>query len=333
MRRISRRTFVERTAALAGGGLIAPIAAPLAQGLAPAPLAKRAFGKTGEKVTLVGLGGGSRFYEPVPDDELGAEIVRRAIDAGVGVVETSSVYGDNGESERRIGLAMRTHRSRVFLETKIDSRDYDGAMKEIERSLKRLQTDRLDLLLHHYVLNGDELKAIAGPQGAERAIRKLVAEKVVRFRGFSCHLTPLTLEAITTLEPDAIQVPLNAVRVPDFEGEVLPVTSAKGIAVVAMKTSGHGYFVPKYTTKPDRIERFGPPAEALARPEIPTHRDYLHYALSLPIATAVVGMDSLATVDAVVANARGFRPLERAAMDDISRRAQGFKTAGYWVTG
>lgn len=329
-RPLSRRAFLTQTAGLAAAGLAMPpgLASPAAQ---VDGLPRRPFGKTGVDVTLVGLGGGSRFYEPVGDDETGAELVRQAIDRGIGVIETSANYGSRGQSEVRIGLAMKTRRGRVFLETKIDARDYDGAMREMERSLARLQTDRLDLVLHHFLQRAEELADVAGPNGAERAIRKLVDEKVVRFRGFSCHVPALTLDGIRRLEPQALQLPLNAVRIPDFERAVLPLASERGIAVVAMKTCGHGYFARAHTTRPDRIDRFGPPAAAYDAPDLPTYREFLHYALSLPIATAVVGVDSRPTIDGIAANAAAFRPLARAAMDDIARRAQVFATTGYWI--
>ena len=95
-----------------------------------------------------------------------------------------------------------------------------------------------------------------------------------------------------------------------------------------MKTCGHGYFFTSNPTKPDRIDRFGAPAEALARPDLPTPRDYLQYALTLPVATAVVGMDSAATVDGVVANARAFTPMTAAQMAALHDKVQAFKTTG-----
>lgn len=327
MSRMTRRDFVAQTAAVAGAGLLAPLDA-LAQ--TPA-LARRPFGKTGVEVTLVGLGGGSRFYEPVKIDDQGAELVRRAIDSGIGFIETSANYGESGESERRIGLAMKTHRAKVFLETKVDARDYDGAMREMDRSLTRLQTDHVDLMLHHFLQRPEELEQLAGQHGAERAIRQMVDQKVVRFRGFSCHDPALTLAAVRRLEPQAIQLPINAVRVPDFEREVLPLCADRGVAVVAMKTCGHGYFRPTWTTKPDRVDRYGAPNDALARPDVPTYREYLHYVLSLPVATAVVGIDSPPTIGGVVENARSFRPLDAPARAEIARRAQVFATTGYWV--
>jgi len=170
MSRITRRTFIETAAAAAGTSLVASAVWPLESPVAAAGvIPTRAFGKTGVQVSIAGLGGGGRFFEPVPTDEAGAELVRQAIDRGITFIETCANYGpqnDGNCSERRIGLAMKTHRAKAFLETKTDQRDYDGAMKEMERSLKLLATDRIDLMLHHNLSSAKELDQIAGPNGA-----------------------------------------------------------------------------------------------------------------------------------------------------------------------
>lgn len=329
-----RRSFLAGTAAAAGAGFLSGVHPSLAEPTADRRgIARRTFGRTGVEVTLVGVGCGSRFYEPIPDDESAAELLRRAIDRGIGVIETSANYGPQGISEKRVGLAMKTHRSKVFLETKVDERDYDGAMREMERSLERLQTDVLDLVLHHFLKSSDEVGAVASKSGAEAAIRKMIEEKVVRFRGFSTHLPEVALQGMEQLDPDAIQLPLNATRVPDFEPGVLPATKSRGTAVIAMKTCGKGYFFKAHATKPDRIDQYGPPPGALEPWDLPTPRDYIHYALSLPIATAVIGIDSYFTLDGVVSAALEFAPLDAGEMASISERAQAFKTTGFWIPG
>ena len=344
MTRITRRQFVETAAAAAGGTLIASVAGRLDVPVGAAPaIPTRPFGKTGVQVSMVGLGGGGRFFEPVPTDEAGAELVRRAIEGGVTYIETSANYGpdDDGDcSERRIGLAMRTHRARVFLETKTDQRDYDGAMREMERSLKLLATDHIDLMLHHYLGSRAELDTIAGPNGADKAIRTLVDQKVVRFRGFSCHDPALTLEAIARLQPDAIQAPINATRVPDFEAEVLPLAKTKGIAVIVMKAVGHGFFLKGAadgsfdsrfkTDKNPGLHRFAPPREAFDKPH-PSAAEFVRYARSLPVSTVLAGLDSLATLTSVLNVASTFRPMTVAEMREVHQRAQVFSGTGYWI--
>jgi aryl-alcohol dehydrogenase-like predicted oxidoreductase len=343
MARITRRTFVEAAAAAAGTSLVASVVGRLELPVEAAGIPTRPFGKTGVRVSIAGLGGGARFYEPVPTDEAGAELVRQAIDRGITFIETGANYGpdDDGNcSERRIGLAMKTHRARAFLETKTDERTYDGAMREMERSLKLLCTDHIDLMLHHNLGTAQELDQVAGPNGADRAIRKMVDEKVVGFRGFSCHDPGLTLLAIARLAPDAFQAPINATRVPDFEAEILPFAARQGIAVVVMKSVGHGFFLKgalggafdsrsKADKHPEQ-HQFAPPAEAFDRP-VPTPTEYLRYAMSLPVTTVLAGLDSTATLRGLSSVAAAFKQPTRAEAEDIHTRAQVFSGTGYWI--
>ena len=333
MTRVTRRGFVSAAVGAAGAGLITPLADSLT---APAEAATiipaRPFGRTGAGVTMVGFGAGSRFYETIRDDAQAADLVRDAIERGIRYIETGSSYGAEGESERRIGLAMRSERSRVFLQTKIDSRDHDGAMRELDTSLKRLQTDHLDVVMHHNLASPEEIDRVAAPDGAESAIRRMVDQKVIRFRGFSSHDPAVTQAAIRRLEPQAIQVILNATRVPDFETDVLRLAREQGIAVVAMKAVGKGYFLPKNFTPPDRIEQYGPPPGVFTPgAPIPTARDYLRYTLSLSVSTVVVGIDSRQTLEAVERDVKRFTPYTPAEMAVISDRAQVFRTTGFWT--
>lgn len=336
---ISRRQFVHTTAAAAGVGLLTQFDKSAA---AARSIPTRPFGTTGVEVSAVGFGGGGRFFEPVPTDEAGAELVRQAIDRGIRFIETAANYGpatDPNCAERRIGLAMRTHRARAFLETKTDARDYDGAMREMERSLTLLQTDRVDLMLMHFMASEGDLERAAAAGGADKAIRKMVDQRVVRFRGVSTHSPALALKMIERLEPQAIQLPINATGVPDFEAEVLPLAQSKGIAVIAMKTCGHGFFRKEalggaydsrfLSDRDPSQHRFAPPEDAFTRPH-PTPEQFTRYALSLPIATAVIGVDSAATIDAIVAaGVKG--PLGAAEKQAVHERAQVFAATGYWI--
>ena len=226
---ITRRGFVSHAAAAGGGGVIAHVMGRKPEGLraeagpgssspptsglptsptstpTQAPIPRRPFGNTGAEIPIVGLGAGSRFYGSTPDDESAAELIRAAIDRGIAFVETGANYGPEGISEKRIGLAMKTHREGVFLETKVDERDYDGAMREMERSLGRMNTDHLDLVLHHLVGNEETVEEVAAPNGAEKAIRQMVDEGVVGYRGFSAHLPAVAMAGIEQLEAEAGQ--------------------------------------------------------------------------------------------------------------------------------
>lgn len=343
-RGLSRRGFVTHAAAAGAGGILATAAGGAVRSLeaetatgtdersAPALIPKRPFGRTGAEISIVGFGAGSRFYGSTPDDETAAELIRAAIDRGIELVETGANYGGpEGISERRIGLAMKTHRDRVFLETKVDERGYDGAMREMERSMDRMQTDHLDLVLHHFLQSTEEVQRVSGPDGAEKAIRAMIEEGVVRYRGLSTHDPEVARAGLEVLEPEAIQLPVNAVRVPDFEAEIIPMASDAGVAIIAMKTCGNGYFFPANATTPDRIERYGPPEGAWDRWDLPTWTDYIHYVLSLPIATATIGIDSYFTLEGVTAAASTFQPLPPERIASIHDRAQVFSTTGYWI--
>jgi aryl-alcohol dehydrogenase-like predicted oxidoreductase len=336
---ITRRSFVTHAAAAGvGGGLVhltgtgaGPLDAKPATPSESTSIPRRPFGTTGAEIPIVGFGAGSRFYGSTPDDESAADLIRAAIDQGIAFVETGANYGPDGLSEKRIGLAMKTHRQGVFLETKVDERGYDGAMREMERSLERMNTDHLDLVLHHLLASEEMVAEVAAPNGAEKALRQMIDEGVVGYRGFSAHLPSVAVAGMEQLEPQAIQLPINAVRVPDFEPEVLPRAAEAGVAVVAMKTCGNGYFFPANATTPDRIEQYGPPEGAWDRWDLPTWTDYIHYVLSLPIATATIGIDSFFTLEGIVAAASAFEPLPEDRMASIHQRAQIFSSTGYWI--
>lgn len=337
---ITRRGFVTHAAAVGAGGALAhmaggganPLTAEATSAAARTPIPTRPFGKRGAEISIVGFGAGSRFYTSTPDDETGAELIRAAVDRGITLVETGANYGGaEGISERRIGLAMTTHREKAFLETKVDERGYDGAMREMERSMTRMNTDYLDLVLHHFLRSPEEVAEVAGPHGAEKAIRAMMDQGVVRSRGLSTHTPEVAMASLERLDPEAIQLPINAVRVPDFEADVIPTAQGKGVDIIAMKTCGNGFFFPANATTPDRIEEYGPPPGAWDRWDLPTWTDYIHYVLSLPITSATIGIDSYFTLEGIVTAAASFQPLPAERMASISERAQIFSGTGYWI--
>ncbi len=336
---ISRRGFVTHAAAAGTGGALTKLLDGRTENLHAAtssPVAStiptRPFGKAGAEISIVGFGAGSRFYTSTPDDDTGAELIRAAVDRGITLVETGSNYGGaEGISERRIGLAMTTHREKAFLETKVDERDYDGAMREMERSMDRMNTDYLDLVLHHFLRSTEEVAEVAGTNGAEKAIRAMMDEGVVRGRGVSTHTPEVAMASLEQLDPEAIQLPLNAVRVPDFEAGTIDAARDRGVSIIAMKTCGNGYFFPANATLPDRIEEYGPPPGAWDRWDLPTWTDYIHYVLSLPISTATIGIDSYFTLEGIVAAVASFEPLSAERKASITERAQIFSGTGYWI--
>ena len=296
---ITRRGFVSHAAAAGGGGVLAhmvggraealhaePVAPPdsgaaPASSSAQAPIPRRPFGNTGAEIPIVGLGAGSRFYGSTPDDESAAELIRAAIDRGIAFVETGSNYGPDGVSEKRIGLAMKTHREGVFLETKVDERDYDGAMREMERSLQRMNTDHLDLVLHHNVPNVEAVAEIGAPGGAEKAIRAMIEQGVVGFRGLSTHTPAVAMAGMERLDPQAIQLPINAVRVPDFEAEVIPRATEAGHCRHRHEDLRERILLPgqRHDARPNRAVRAAPGSMG---PVGPAHLERLHPLCPVP---------------------------------------------------
>src|SRR5205814_10282167 len=210
-RGINRRDFVQSVVATGlGVGVGAEAwAAETKTGEMP----YRALGRTGEKVSAIGLGG---FHIGVPkDQEEGIGIIRSAIDRGINFMDNCWDY-HNGDSEIRMGKALRDgYRDRVFLMTKIDGRTKQLATKQIDECLQRLQTDRIDLMQHHEVIRMEDPDRIFAEDGAMAAVLEAKHAGKVRYIGFTGHKDPVvhlrTLEiaAQHQFRFDAVQMPLN----------------------------------------------------------------------------------------------------------------------------
>lgn len=298
--RISRREFI---GAAALGGVAA------SSGLGADGLPKRLLGRTGARVSILGFGAGRRFLEF--DEERGIEALNRALDLGINYVDTADSYG-NGVSEQRVGKVMKTRRKEVFLATKVSDRDAGKAMRAIEGSLERLQTDHVDLLHVHGIEDANDLAAIESPEGVLRLLYKLRDEKVARAIGITCHSDPAVLaRALERHDFDCTQMALNAalsgmasgagglaprpLGPASFQSVALPVARRKAIGVIAMKVFAQGQLV-------------GP-----AAPET-----LLRYSLSLPVATVVAGMPKPEHLEANVEGARNFKPLSDTEMENFS---------------
>jgi aryl-alcohol dehydrogenase-like predicted oxidoreductase len=245
-------------------------------------LPTRPLGRTGVNVTVLGLGGVT--YNLLPDDEAAA-VVHRAIDLGINYIDTAHSYK---ESERKIGQVMPERRSEVFLATKTTSRDYDGMAADIEESLRRLRTDRLDCVQLHDFKDEDDLRAVLAPDGALKAIEKFRAGGNVRFVGITGHRTPdILVRAMAECPLDTVLCALGAIHaaVRPFAPTVLEAARRHGVGVIGMKVMAYAFLK-------DHAEQA------------------LRYVMGLPgVATAVVGMDNIAQVEANVAVAKTGRPL------------------------
>ena len=296
-RELSRRDFVRVGAAGAASVLLSTkgMAAPGPAG----GMAERPFGKTGHRVRLFSLGGQATLEKPGTQDESIA-IINRAIDLGVNYIDTAAAYG-RGQSQTYIGEVMATRRKEVFLASKTHDRTYDGSMRLLEESLRLLRTDHLDTWQIHRLGTDEELDQILGPDGALKAMEKARQEGMVRFAGVTGHFDPVPLmHAITRYDFDTILMALNASdpHFLPFATELLPLANRKGMGVIAMKIPARG-----------RIFRPG---------GLTSMKDAMHWVLSQPVSTVIVGCDTVAQLEENVAIATQFRPLDTKELGQVA---------------
>jgi predicted aldo/keto reductase-like oxidoreductase len=218
--RLARREFLKRclasTAALGGlslGGSPArpvPTAPALGGGYDPKGLPTRPLGKTGVSVPIIGMGSGSRFCR-ILDSDKSVEVLTHALNSGLYHWDTAHDYVFEGvNSEERLGLALKDRRREVFLSTKVGERTYDGAMRHLEESLKRLQTDRLDIYQIHSVDSMEVVEAVGAKGGALEALHKVKDQKVTRLIGFTGHSSAEAMTAmVNRYDFDTMLIALN----------------------------------------------------------------------------------------------------------------------------
>jgi aryl-alcohol dehydrogenase-like predicted oxidoreductase len=305
--KVSRREFLEKSGLAVGAAAALPalpvLAAPAAGGTMP----QRTLGRTGASVSILALGCGSRFLM-YPAEQAPA-VLEKALGLGINYLDTAMDYGD-GESERRIGRFLSGGRRKdVFVATKVptQSRTRDAALKEVEASLKRLQTDHIDLLHLHSLGQDDDLEKIEAKDGALKALYELRQQKVARFIGITSHTDGAVMEkAIVRNDLDCVQMAMNPARANRFEELALPAAKKKNLGVLLMKS----------TAQEKLLGAGGADVAALLR-----------YAWTLPVAAVVCGMPKLEQLDANVASARAFTPMAAAEMDQLRTQLAGRKGA------
>jgi predicted aldo/keto reductase-like oxidoreductase len=268
---ISRRQFLESIGLGAAAGTTLLL---LTDGAVATPtsdaIPKRALGRTGAKVSILAFGCGSRFLM-YKDEDSASAILNRAIDLGITYLDKAYAYGD-GQSETRVGKVMASRRKQVWLATKIPDRTRDEFLRRLEGSLKRLQTDHVDLVHIHSVGQADDLAKIEAPNGALKGLMEAREQKMARFVGMTSHTNgEVMAEAIKRHDLDCVQMALNASRNGRFEELALPAANAKNLGVIAMKVTGQEFLVGDGPGKADM-------------------NSLLRYSMSLPVTTAVVGM-------------------------------------------
>jgi uncharacterized protein len=298
---ISRREFLENI----GLGTAAGTSLLLLKDIAGADTTKnvlpsRTLGRTGAKVSILAFGCGSRFLM-YKDEDSAAAILNRAIDLGITYLDTAYAYGD-GLSEFRVGKVMATRRKDVWLATKIPDRTRDGFLRRLEASLKRLQTDHVDLVHIHSLGQADDLAAIEAPDGALKGLMEAREQKLARFVGMTSHTSgEVMVKAIERHDLDCVQMALNASRNGRFEELALPAANAKKLGVIAMKVTGQEFLVGEGAGKADM-------------------NSLLRYSMSLPVTSAVVGMPQPEMLAHNVETARNFSPLTDQEKDRLRQQ-------------
>jgi len=263
-------------------------------GSGSADMPQRALGRTGEFVSAIGLGGHHIGY--AKDRNEAIRIIRSAVDRGITFMDNCWDYHD-GESELRMGQALRDgYRRRVFLMTKFDGRTKAAAARQIDESLRRLETDSVDLIQYHENIRMEDPDLFFASKGPIEALQEAKQAGKVRFIGFTGHKDPAVhLRMLEVAEAhgflfDSCQMPLNPMdaHFRSFEKMVLPRLLQQGIAVLGMKPMGDGMLLKSGSLTPVEC---------------------LHYSLSLPTSVVITGLDRMDRLEQALEAARTFRPL------------------------
>ena len=263
----------------------------------------RVLGSTGERVSAIGLGGW-HLGLPTVDEQLSVRIVRSAIDRGINFMDNSWDY-NGGASEIRMGKALRDgYRDKVFLMTKIDGRSKKEAARQLNESLRRLQTDRIDLVQHHEVIRFEDPHRIFDDDGANAALVEARAAGKLRYIGFTGHKDPrIHLHTLEVAKEHGfsfatVQMPLNVMdaHYRSFEKVVLPELVKQKIGVLGMKSMANGIILKSRTVTPVEC---------------------LHYALNLPTSVVIAGCDSMKILEQALDAVRTFRPMSAAQVKAI----------------
>lgn len=326
MDNLNRREFL----GAAAGTAALPILAKSPHAKPKIPL--RTLGKTGIKVSILGMGGGSQFLNATKNDDEVIELINTAIDGGITYFDCAYGYA-NGESLRRYGLVLGARRKEVVLTSKTAQRGRDGALREFEISLKNLKTDHLDVMQIHDIKPDEDVEKILSKDGVYRALLELREQKVIKAVGITGHASALRLrELIDRMDSiDTLLCPVNPQRdsrhyIPAHEAEnrqghfkedLLPVAHKRGMGVIAMKTTAQGQLIGTGAGKSDVAT-------------------LIRFAMSEPnVSVAIVGPGGLANMKANLITAQNFKPMSSAerksvvASMTLRERVFGYERAGY----
>ena len=277
----------------------------------------RQFGATDELISAIGMGGAHLVRGELKEEAAAIKMIHQAIDRGITFMDNCWDY-NKGESERRAGIAFSQggYRDKVFVMTKIDGRTREEAALQIETSLKRLKTDRIDLLQHHEILRFDDPDRIFAEQGAMEAVVAAQKAGKIRYIGFTGHKDPrihlymLEVAGRHGFHFDAAQMPLNVMdaHFRSFAHLVVPHLVQQKIGVLGMKSLGDGVLL-----------KSGSNISAI---------ECQHYALNLPTSVVITGIDSQKVLDQAFESVRTFRPMDRKTVSALLARSQPYASEG-----
>jgi aryl-alcohol dehydrogenase-like predicted oxidoreductase len=286
----------------------------------------RNLGKTGYKVGIFSLGGQAAL-EKSDNFDTAVQIIERALDLGVNYIDTSSIYGGPDRwSEQYVGRVMKTRRQETFLATKTKERTREGSLRMIEKSLKLLNTDHVDLWQLHDVGLPQDVDAIFAKGGAMEALIEMQDQKVVRFLGVTGHYRPEALMDAVNRHPfDCILMALNAAdtHIHSFTDQLLPLAVEKQMGIIGMKVPARGRLLSNWT--PPALERQQHSWEGSAiatRPGVMKMLEAMFFTLSHPVSTVIIGCDTIAQLEENVKIARDFTPLSQSQMATLNELAE-----------
>jgi predicted aldo/keto reductase-like oxidoreductase len=303
---MERRSFLKgaiMAGAMAGLGGSARSEETMANGML-----YRMLGRTRQRVSAIGLGG-FHIGQPKLSDDQSIHLIRAAIDGGITFLDNSWDYND-GRSEIRMGKALKDgYRQKVFLMTKLDGRTKEAAAQQIDESLRRLQTDHVDLIQHHEVIRYEDPDRIFANGGAQEAVLEAKKAGKVRFIGFTGHKDPhihlymLEVAAKHGFRFDTVQMPLNVMdaHYRSFGQMVLPKLVQENVGVLGMKSMGDQIILKSGIVKP---------------------AECLRYALSLPTSVVITGIDSMEILKQAFDVARSFRPMNQEETSALLNRTR-----------
>ena len=307
---LSRRDFFK--AALATGVLATTLPALAAE---TKGVPQRTLGRTGEKVSAIGLGG---YHIGIPQEEQDSiRLIRTAVDRGITFMDNCWDY-HNGKSEVWMGKALRDgYRNKVFLMTKIDGRTKAAAARQIDECLQRLQTDRIDLMQLHEIIRLEDPDRMFAPGGAMEAMNEAKQAGKIRYLGFTGHKDPLVhlrmleIAAEHKFRFDAVQMPLNVMdaHFRSFGQKVLPLLVKENIGVLGMKPMGSGAILQSKTVTPIEC---------------------LHYALNLPTSVVITGIERMELLDQAVEAVQTFKPMSPAEVAALLGRTATAAATGHY---